>query len=200
MNVFHTIKEVQKKFKTREQEKREMEGVVEQEALVLNTMKGNPRLKDLYMRPVIGSRRVQVCVSLPPPPLSFSCWCHNSGVHLHQGTLEAHTNGLRYTTLKGDKVDLLYNNIKQAFFQPSRSEMIVLLHFHMKVWLQEWMQPILPTPINACKFFAQMILPNNVELGASAHNLNSMNLSFFVKIVKFFSLSPLLLYAESNHH
>jgi nucleosome binding factor SPN SPT16 subunit len=46
--------------------------------------------------------------------------------------LEAHTNGLRYTTLKGDKVDLLYNNIKQAFFQPSRSEMIVLLHFHMK--------------------------------------------------------------------
>ena len=51
----------------------------------------------------------------------------------HQGTLEAHTNGLRYTTLKGDKVDLLYNNVKQAFFQPSRSEMIVLLHFHMKV-------------------------------------------------------------------
>jgi nucleosome binding factor SPN SPT16 subunit len=107
VNVFHTIKEVQKRFKTREQEKREMEGVVEQEALILNTMKGNPRLKDLYMRPVIGSRRVQ-------------------------GTLEAHTNGLRYTTLKGDKVDLLYNNIKQAFFQPSRSEMIVLLHFHMK--------------------------------------------------------------------
>lgn len=107
VNMFHTIKDVQKKFKTREQEKREMEGVVEQEALVLNTTKGNPRLKDLYMRPVIGSRRVQ-------------------------GTLEAHTNGLRYTTLKGDKVDLLYSNMKQAFFQPSRSEMIVLLHFHMK--------------------------------------------------------------------
>ena len=60
VNVFHTIKEIQKRFKTREQEKRELEGVVEQEALVLNTMKGNPRLKDLYMRPVIGSRRVQV--------------------------------------------------------------------------------------------------------------------------------------------
>ena len=60
VNVFHTIKEVQKRFRTREQEKRELEGVVEQEALVLNTMKGNPRLKDLYMRPVIGSRRVQV--------------------------------------------------------------------------------------------------------------------------------------------
>ena len=60
VNVFHLIKDVQKKFKTREQERREMEGVVEQEALMLNTTKGNPRLKDLYMRPVIGSRRVQV--------------------------------------------------------------------------------------------------------------------------------------------
>ena len=37
-----------------------MEGIIEQEALIINTMKGNPRLKDLYMRPVIGSRRVQV--------------------------------------------------------------------------------------------------------------------------------------------
>ena len=35
---------------------------MEQESLVLSTNKGNARLKDLYMRPVIGSRRVQVCV------------------------------------------------------------------------------------------------------------------------------------------
>ena len=50
-----------------------------------------------------------------------------------QGALEAHTNGLRYTTLKGDRVDILYNNIKHAFFQPSKGEMIVLIHFHLKV-------------------------------------------------------------------
>ena len=133
VNIFHTIKEVQKRFKTREQERREMEGVVEQEALVLNTMKGNPRLKDLYMRPVIGSRRVGVPLSLSLS-LSLSSPSPDPSPHT-QGTLEAHTNGLRYTTLKGDKVDLVYNNIKQAFFQPSRSEMIVLLHFHMKVSL-----------------------------------------------------------------
>ena len=36
------------------------QGYVEQESLVLSTNKGNARLKDLYMRPVIGSRRVQV--------------------------------------------------------------------------------------------------------------------------------------------
>ena len=60
MNIFHSIKELQKKFRTREQEKRELEGYQEQDALVINSSKGNPRLKDLFMRPVIGARRVQV--------------------------------------------------------------------------------------------------------------------------------------------
>lgn len=35
--------------------------------------------------------------------------------------------------MKGDKVDILYSNMKCAFFQPSKKEMIVLLHFHLKV-------------------------------------------------------------------
>ena len=151
VHAFNLIKDVQKTFKTREQEKKELEvcartrreerlgrgsgksegyarrerkrererhnlvhinslqGYVEQDALVLSITKGNPRLKDLYMRPVIGSRRIQ-------------------------GTLEAHSNGLRYTTLKGDRVDILFNNVKHAFFQPSKGEMVVLLHFHLKVF------------------------------------------------------------------
>ncbi|KAK2578648.1 hypothetical protein KPH14_012137 [Odynerus spinipes] len=46
--------------------------------------------------------------------------------------LEAHTNGFRYTSVRGDKVDILYNNIKNAFFQPCDGEMIILLHFHLK--------------------------------------------------------------------
>ncbi|XP_065915341.1 FACT complex subunit SPT16-like [Dysidea avara] len=107
-SVFQMIREMQRKFKAREAEKKELEGIVEQAALILNTSKTNSvRLKDLYMRPVLGSRRIQ-------------------------GSLEAHTNGLRYTTLKGDRVDILYSNIKHAFFQPSKGEMIVLIHFHLK--------------------------------------------------------------------
>ena len=51
------------------------------------------------------------------------------------GSLEAHTNGFRYTSIRGDKVDVLYNNIRAAFFQPCDSEMIILLHFHLKVRL-----------------------------------------------------------------
>jgi len=52
---------------------------------------------------------------------------------LFTGSLEAHVNGFRYTSVRGDKVDILYNNIKNAFFQPCDGEMIILLHFHLKV-------------------------------------------------------------------
>ncbi|XP_011506488.1 PREDICTED: FACT complex subunit spt16 isoform X2 [Ceratosolen solmsi marchali] len=105
--AFRLIKEVQKKFKNREAEEREKEDLVKQDTLVLSQNKGNPRLKDLYIRPNIVSKRMT-------------------------GGLEAHSNGFRYTSVRGDKVDILYNNIKNAFFQPCDGEMIILLHFHLK--------------------------------------------------------------------
>lgn len=106
-NAFRMIKDVQKKFKTREAEEKEKEGIVKQEDLIIHTSKGNPRLKDLYIRPSLTSRK---CT----------------------GSLEAHVNGFRYMTIRGDKVDVLYKNIKHAFFQPCDGEMIILLHFHLK--------------------------------------------------------------------
>lgn len=105
--AFRLIKEVQKRFKTREAEEREKEDLVKQDTLVLSQNKSNPKLKDLYIRPNIVTKRMT-------------------------GSLEAHTNGFRYTSLRGDKVDILYNNIKSAFFQPCDGEMIILLHFHLK--------------------------------------------------------------------
>lgn len=106
-NAFRLIKEVQKRFKTREAEEREKEDLVKQDTLVLSQNKGNPKLKDLYIRPNIVTKRMT-------------------------GSLEAHTNGFRYISVRGDKVDILYNNIKSAFFQPCDGEMIILLHFHLK--------------------------------------------------------------------
>ena len=48
------------------------------------------------------------------------------------GTLEAHTNGYRYSTMRQEeKVDIMYRNIKHAFFQPAEKEMITLVHFHL---------------------------------------------------------------------
>nr|CAI5822103.1 unnamed protein product [Callosobruchus analis] len=105
--AFRLIKEVQRKFKTREAEEKEKEDLVKQDTLVLSQNKGNPKLKDLYIRPNIVTKRMT-------------------------GSLEAHTNGFRYTSVRGDKVDILYNNIKNAFFQPCDGEMIILLHFHLK--------------------------------------------------------------------
>ncbi|EEC06307.1 FACT complex subunit spt16, putative [Ixodes scapularis] len=105
--AFRLIKEVQKKFKTREAEEREKEGIVKQDTLVLSSNKGNPKLKDLYIRPNIYSKRIS-------------------------GVLEAHTNGFRFTSVRGDKVDILYNNMKHAFFQPCDGEMIILLHFTLR--------------------------------------------------------------------
>lgn len=106
--AFRLIKEVQKKFKTREAEEREKEGIVKQDTLILSNNKGNPKLKDLFIRPNIYSKRIS-------------------------GTLEAHVNGFRFTSIRGDKVDILYNNIKHSFFQPCDGEMIILLHFTLKV-------------------------------------------------------------------
>uniref|UniRef100_A0A3Q3J6N8 FACT complex subunit n=1 Tax=Monopterus albus TaxID=43700 RepID=A0A3Q3J6N8_MONAL len=106
-NAFRIIKEVQKRYKTREAEEKEKEGIIKQDSLVINLNRSNPKLKDLYIRPNIAQKRMQ-------------------------GSLEAHTNGFRFTSVRGDKVDILYNNIKHAIFQPCEGEMIIVLHFHLK--------------------------------------------------------------------
>ena len=66
------IKEIQKQFKMREAEEKEKADLVEQDQLQISSGKGNPRLKDLYIRPNIVQKRLS-------------------------GILEAHVNGFRYT-------------------------------------------------------------------------------------------------------
>lgn len=105
--VCQLIKAVQKTWKTRETEKREQEGIVKQDALILSNNKGNPKVKDIFIRPNIHAKRIM-------------------------GSLEAHTNGFRFTSVRGDRVDIMYNNVKHAFFQPCDGEMIILLHFTLK--------------------------------------------------------------------
>jgi nucleosome binding factor SPN SPT16 subunit len=67
------------------------------------------RLNDVWIRPPFGGRGRKLT-----------------------GTLEAHVNGFRYSTSRADeRVDIMYGNIKHAFFQPAEKEMITLLHFHL---------------------------------------------------------------------
>ncbi|NXO67612.1 SP16H protein, partial [Phainopepla nitens] len=105
-NAFRIIKEVQKRYKTREAEEKEKE-VGSGQLGVARGSHGGRRLKDLHIRPNIAQKRMQ-------------------------GALGAHVNGFRFTSVRGDKVDILYNNIKHAVFQPCDGEMIIVLHFHLK--------------------------------------------------------------------
>lgn len=53
------------------------------------------------------------------------------------GNLELHHNGLRFSTNKGHRIDIVYSNVRHAFYQPCwNDEQVVILHFHLK-------QPIL---------------------------------------------------------
>lgn len=65
-----------------------------------------PCLEDLKMRPNLTGRKTS-------------------------GTLEAHSNGFRYTSTKGERVDVNYSNIKHAFYQSCEGELIVLVHFNL---------------------------------------------------------------------
>ena len=105
--AFKMIKDIQKKYKMVQAEEKEKADLVAQDKLILSHGKGNPRLKDLYLRPNLTQKRLS-------------------------GQLEAHTNGFQYSSIRGDKIDILFNNIKHAFYQPCDSEMIILLHFHLK--------------------------------------------------------------------
>ena len=66
-----------------------------------------PTLDNIKVRPVISGRKTL-------------------------GVLETHKNGFRYISMKNEKLEILYSNIKHAFFQPSDKEHLILIHFHLK--------------------------------------------------------------------
>ncbi|XP_047333014.1 FACT complex subunit SPT16-like [Impatiens glandulifera] len=109
-DVVQQIKTLRRQVTSRESEKAERATLVSQEKLQLAGAKFKPiRLSDLWIRPVFGGRGRKL-----------------------SGTLEAHANGFRYSTSRSDeRVDIMYVNVKHAFFQPAEKEMVTLLHFHL---------------------------------------------------------------------
>ncbi|KAE8678035.1 FACT complex subunit SPT16 [Hibiscus syriacus] len=108
--VVQQIKTLRRHVVARESEKAERATLVTQEKLQLAGNRFKPiRLSDLWIRPVFGGRGRKI-----------------------PGTLEAHANGFRYSTTRADeRVDIMFGNIKHAFFQPAEKEMITLHHFHL---------------------------------------------------------------------
>ncbi|XVE89510.1 hypothetical protein DITRI_Ditri20bG0002600 [Diplodiscus trichospermus] len=110
IEVVQQIKTLRRQVNSRESERAERATLVTQERLQLASAKFKPiKLHDLWIRPAFGGRGRKLT-----------------------GSLEAHTNGFRYSTSRPDeRVDVMYGNIKHAFFQPAEREMITLVHFHL---------------------------------------------------------------------
>ncbi|CAK3779217.1 FACT complex subunit spt16 [Lecanosticta acicola] len=100
------ITEMKKESVRREQQKKDMEDVVEQDKLVEIRNRRPHRLDNIFMRPAMESKRVG-------------------------GAVEIHQNGLRYNHLGNQKIDILFSNVKHVFFQPCAGELIVLIHLHL---------------------------------------------------------------------
>lgn len=107
-DVAAQITELRKASVRREQEKKEMEDVVEQEKLIEIRNRRPLKLGDVFLRPAQDGKRVA-------------------------GELEIHQNGLRYVSpTRSDHVDVVFSNIKHLFFQPCVGELIVIIHVHLK--------------------------------------------------------------------
>ncbi|KZT44099.1 FACT complex subunit SPT16 [Sistotremastrum suecicum HHB10207 ss-3] len=101
------INDLKKEVNKREQQKKEMADVVEQDNLVELKGRRPIKLPEAFVRPALDGKR------LP-------------------GEVEIHVNGLRYQSLSGQKIDLLFSNIKHIFFQPCDHELLVIIHIHLK--------------------------------------------------------------------
>ena len=100
------ITELKKSTVRREQEKKELEDVVEQDKLVEIRNRRPHRMEPVFIRPGLEGKR------LP-------------------GSIEIHQNGMRYNHPGNAKVDVLFSNVKHLFFQPCDHELIVIIHVHL---------------------------------------------------------------------
>jgi len=106
-SVFQQYQDLRKKIRQRDQKAEQEKGLVEQAKLIRIKDQRVPRLQEVTMRPPLSGRK-------------------------SIGALEAHQNGLRFTSSKAETLDILYDNIKHAIYQPCDKTAMVLVHFHLK--------------------------------------------------------------------
>ncbi|RDL37751.1 putative FACT complex subunit SPT16 [Venustampulla echinocandica] len=108
-DIANQIGNMKKDAAKREQEKKEMEDVVEQDKLVEIRNRRPAVMDNVFIRPAMDGKRVP-------------------------GKVEIHQNGLRYQSPLNTqhRVDILFSNVKHLFFQPCQHELIVIIHVHLK--------------------------------------------------------------------
>jgi nucleosome binding factor SPN SPT16 subunit len=107
-HVHQQYQELRKRVRQRELKADQEKDLVKQDKLIRIKDQRPPRLQDLTMRPTISGKK---CI----------------------GTLEAHQNGIRFTSVRQEVLDILYDNIKHAIYQPCdvKTSMVVV-HFNLK--------------------------------------------------------------------
>jgi nucleosome binding factor SPN SPT16 subunit len=103
--VADAITNMKKDATRREQEKKQLEDVIEQDKLIID--RRPQKLDPVFLRPALDGKRMP-------------------------GDLQIHQNGLRYVHGMGaETVDVLFNNMRHLFFQPCKGELIVIIHIHL---------------------------------------------------------------------
>ncbi|KAF7295261.1 FACT complex subunit SPT16 [Mycena indigotica] len=106
-NIYKQITELKKEANKREQQKKEMADVIEQDNLIEVKARRPAKLPEAFIRPALDGKRLA-------------------------GEVEIHQNGVRYLSPNGQKVDVLFSNVKHLFFQPCDHELLAIIHFHLK--------------------------------------------------------------------
>jgi nucleosome binding factor SPN SPT16 subunit len=88
------------------------------------------------------------------------------------GNLEIHQNGLRFSSHKGERVDICFSNIKHCFFQPCASdELIVLLHFNLNSHIMLGNKKVLDV-----QFYKESgVAAEDINFGGGRHKFNDMD-------------------------
>lgn len=108
--AYRLYQELRKRVRQREQKAEQEKNLVVQDRLIKLKDQRVPRLQDLTMRPQLTGRK---CT----------------------GTLESHENGMRFTSTRGEVLDVMYGNVKHAIFQPCDKSTMVIIHFHLKEFI-----------------------------------------------------------------
>ncbi|CAG8976476.1 hypothetical protein HYALB_00010612 [Hymenoscyphus albidus] len=106
--IANQISNMKKEALKRENEKKELEDVVEQDKLTEIRNRRPTVMDNVFVRPAMDGKRVP-------------------------GKVEIHQNGLRYQSpITNQRVDVLFSNVKHLFFQPCDHELFVIIHVHLK--------------------------------------------------------------------
>ncbi|KAI3400100.1 hypothetical protein diail_4330 [Diaporthe ilicicola] len=107
--IANQISNMKRDLTKKEQEKKDMEDVVEQDKLVEIRNRRPAVLDNVFLRPAMEGKRVP-------------------------GKVEIHQNGIRYQSPLNphQRVDILFSNVRHLFFQPCEHELIVIIHIYLK--------------------------------------------------------------------